>query len=386
MKSHTIVHTIASGGFYGAERVVFDLMRHQKERARTRPMLLDFLDPGETTTELGRRLRSIGADVSAFPASRGASWRALRTYARHMQRLEPDIVHAHGYKPRLFHVLTRLLGWHAVPLIVTSHGYSQTAPSVRERLYYALDVRLLRRANSVVGVSNEMADYIKRRSPGLQVRTVPNGIDTTLDIRGTHPLRRLLEERPRAKSGGQQQPEPLIIGAVGRLVPMKNHSLLIDVASELRNEWPCVLVILGDGPLRSDLEQQWRRCMPDVEPLLVPHQDDVLEWMNDMDIFCMPSGPGEGLPMALLEAGLLGRPVVCSDSGGIPDLIHSGVNGFLFAMNDRAALKASLAALLANSATRREFGTALRETVLERHDAAAVDEQYFQLYRSVWQQ
>src|SRR6185436_8470311 len=116
--------------------------------------------------------------------------------------------------------------------------------------------------------------------------------------------------------------------------------------------------------LRPELEALWRRHLPG-EPLgLIPFQPDVLEWMADMDIFALPSNDGEGLPMALLEAGLLERALVCSTSGGMPEVIRDGENGRVFAMGSLDGLTDALAHLLAHPGSRTQFGAALRRDVL----------------------
>lgn len=371
-----LVHTIDSGGFYGAERVVLDLMELQRDRDAIEPALLDFVDAGHTTSELGRRVTAVGGAVRSFPVKRGASLGALRGYAQTLHAMRADIVHSHGYKPTFFHVVSGLLRLHRVPLVISAHGYSRTSPTLREKLYEKLDRWMLSRADAVVAVSGEMASYLTARSPRLPLRTIPNGIDTGLSPRGSHPLRLFLADHGIAT-------DSVVIGSVGRLVPMKNHQLLVDAFSELQRELPCVLVILGDGPLRPALEAQWRAAMPDMEPLLVPHQSDVLEWIQDMDIFCQPSGPGEGLPMALLEAGFLARAVVCSDSGGMADLVQHGENAIGFRMGDRKGLVDGLRALVRDAALRRRLGEALHQTIVTEHDSRTVEVRYWDVYSDV---
>ncbi|MES2177440.1 MAG: glycosyltransferase [Gemmatimonadota bacterium] len=379
------VHTIHSGGFYGAERVVLDLMGRQAVRGVVAPTLIDFVDVGQDESELGARVRRTSAPVMRLSTTRGISISSLRAYAQLIATLRPDVVHSHGYKPTVFHQITRLLGMHDVPLVVTAHGYSLTAPSLKEKLYEHLDVWMLTRADAVVAVSDAMERYLNRASPRIAIRTIPNGIETELALTGDKPLTTFLANVMPAEFGaGAAEPRPVVIGSAGRLVPMKNHTLLIDAYAELaRRGIHCVLVILGDGPLRDDLASQWRRQIPGTDPMLVPHQERVLDWVQEMDIFCMPSGPGEGLPMSLLEAGLLGRAVVCTDSGGIADLIRTGENGILVKMGDRDALVSGLETLVADSAKRVRFGETLRNTIVRQHDVAVVEEQYADVYRSV---
>lgn len=373
-----VLHAIHSGGFYGAERVVLDLMGQQRAAGHVMPALLDFVDPGQLESTLGQRLRERGDTVHRFQAPRGARPAALHAYARRLRELAPTVVHSHGYKPTLFHVVTRLLGLHAVPLVVSAHGYSLTSPSLRDQVYRLLDIWMLARADAVVAVSGEMHGYLERRSPRARIRTIPNGIDTSVVRAQGNALDPFLQARGVARGGDR----PPVIGAVGRLVPMKNHAALITAVAHLWRDHPCVPVILGDGPLRNALEGQWKAELPELPPILIPHQPDVLDWMGGFDVFCMPSGPGEGLPMALLEAGLLGKAVVCSDSGGIGDLVQDGVTGLLVPMGDQPALERALATALSDAGLRTRLGAALRQAILDRHDIQACERAYAVVYRS----
>ena len=378
----SVAHIIHSGGFYGAERVVYDLIQCQVSAGRVRPVLIDVVDEGLTESELGRRMRQAGAaPVVAMPTGRGLTRAALRDYARTLRELKPDVVHSHGYKPTVLHVASRMLRMHDVPLVVTAHGYTLTSPSLKDRVYQWLDIWMLSRADATVAVSSAMARYLAAQTPSVKARTIPNGMDASVAPSSAHPLRAYLEQHVPAFAA---DPATVVVGSAGRLVPMKNHAMLIDVAADLMQRGvPCIPVILGDGPLRAELEARWRAKLPGMEPLLIPHQHDVLDWMGDMDVYCMPSGPGEGLPMALLEAGLLERAVVCTTSGGMADLIVTRENGMLVDMGDASAFADAVAELVVNPTMRTRVGTALRATIASEYDLATVEQRYADVYRSV---
>jgi glycosyltransferase involved in cell wall biosynthesis len=166
-------------------------------------------------------------------------------------------------------------------------------------------------------------------------------------------------------------------------VPMKNHALLIRAFAAVRRKHPCRLVIIGDGPLRASLEDLWKQELPDQPVDIVPFKNDILEWMADMDVFTLPSNDGEGLPMALLEAGLLEKAVVCSNSGGIPEVIKDGRNGRLFSMGDQAGLENALGEMVSQPESRAAQGAALRRDVLANNDMRATHRLYLGLYQSI---
>ncbi len=368
-----IAHVIHSGGFYGAEKVICDLAREQAAGGAggAAPLLVALLDPGLASNEVADRIEAEGIPVVRLNLKPGLPPASLPEYAGALRRSGATLVHSHGYKATVLHLASRWAGLHRLPLLATAHGYPKGSGSHKATLYRWLDIALLGFAESVVAVSGEMRDYLARRNPASRPVLIPNGIPTGQRIRGTHPLfRRLASE-----DAGERLP---VIGSAGRLVPMKNHALLIRAYARLRKERPCRLVILGDGPLRGTLESLWRELIPDEPVRLYPFQEEVLEWMADMDVFCLPSRDGEGLPIALLEAGLLERALACTPSGGIPEVIKDGVNGRLSPMEDLAALTAVLSDLVADPAGRARLGAALRRDVLREHDIRVTHARYLE--------
>lgn len=370
-----VIHAIHSGGFYGAEKVVCDLAREQARAGRPSPIVLALLDPGRRSNALADRAEAEGLRVERLELDTGLTPRALRDYAGAVRALGASLVHSHGYKPTVLHLFTRWLGFHRLPLIATAHGYPKGSGTLRASLYRWLDLVLLGFADSVVAVSGEMRRYLAARSPMSRPRLIPNGIPPGVAARGLRPLRRRLAEEGDLGAG-----DAPVIGSAGRLVPMKNHALLIRAYARVRRSAPCRLAILGDGPLRGELEDLWRSLIPDEPVRLYPFRPDVLEWMADMDVFCLPSRDGEGLPIALLEAGLLERAVACCASGGIPEVVKDGETGRLVPMEDLDALCGALEDLVRNPDRRESMGRALRRAILRDHDIGVTHARYLEAY------
>lgn len=380
-----LAHAIHSGGFYGAEKVICDLAREQSAESGYAPRLLALLDPGQAGNDLAARAAEQGLPVSLVHASPGLSWDGLRAYAAALIHNDINLVHSHGYKATAMHLFSRWLGLHRVPLIVTAHGYSKASGDWKSTLYRWLDIGLLGAADTVVAVSGEMEAYLRARNPAVKVLTIPNGVSAGVTLEETHPLPialglPLAGEGPEGNQGPGRVP---IIGTAGRLVPMKNHAMLIRAYAAVRKTVPCRLVILGEGPLRSSLEQLWRELIPDEPIGILPFQSRVLDWVADMDVFVLPSNDGEGLPMALLEAGLLERAVICTDSGGIPEVVRDWVTGRLIRMGDLSALTKALEDLLLSPENRIAFGKALRREVLAGHDIRTTHGRYLRAYEDI---
>ncbi len=130
--------------------------------------------------------------------------------------------------------------------------------------------------------------------------------------------------------------DKIIIGSVGRLSYQKNYSLLLLSLAEAKNKnFKCL--IAGEGPLRARLEGEIRMLGLDDKVELLGEIKNISEFLSQLDFFVLPSR-WEGLGIVLLEAGLMGLPVLASATGGILDIISDNKTGKLFNNNDKLDL------------------------------------------------
>jgi glycosyltransferase involved in cell wall biosynthesis len=132
-------------------------------------------------------------------------------------------------------------------------------------------------------------------------------------------------------------------------------------------------VVIGEGPLRGDLEQMAKKSLRRYQFLGVRSHEEVGEWMNRASVFCAPSvkvqsGEEEAFGMVYAEAMAMQKPVVAFDSGGISEVVSHGHTGFLAPERDWRALAEYLSILLRDAELRKKFGVAGRERVLCKFD------------------
>jgi glycosyltransferase involved in cell wall biosynthesis len=118
------------------------------------------------------------------------------------------------------------------------------------------------------------------------------------------------------------------------------------------------LLIMGEGETRLALEKQISELELTHRVFLLGFISDSRSYLSAADVYVMPSRK-EGLPLALLEAGLVKLPVIASAVGGIPEIIKNGENGLLIASNDVSALASALCALLADPEKAQRMGEEL---------------------------
>lgn len=137
-------------------------------------------------------------------------------------------------------------------------------------------------------------------------------------------------------------PTPARIGVIARLSPEKNISLLISALAELKGSNPYVrLVIVGTGELESDLKHQAEFLGVSRSVRFIPSFNKLNDVMDKIDIFALCSDI-EGMPLTLIEAMAYGKPIVATNVGSIPEMVISGINGFVVPKGDIKEIVISL--------------------------------------------
>jgi sugar transferase (PEP-CTERM/EpsH1 system associated) len=177
--------------------------------------------------------------------------------------------------------------------------------------------------------------------------------------------------------------EAPIIGTVGRLDPVKDQAGLIRAFATVRATHPEVLlVIAGDGPCRSDLQQVARTLGQADRVRLLGIRDDIPAVMAALDIFALPS-LGEGISNTVLEAMATGLPVIATRVGGNSELVEDGVSGVLVSCQDHGALATAMVAYVRDSELRRRHGGAGRERATRHFSLERMVQTYSDLYASL---
>lgn len=251
-----------------------------------------------------------------------------------IRRYRPHIVHTHTAKAgAVGRVAARLA---RVPSVVhtfhghTFHGYWGKLGS---QVVITAEQGLGLLADRLVAVSDRVRDdLIKYRIAAPErIVTIPLGLDLTRFAVGRRP---------------NPETEP-VIGIVGRLVPIKNHALFIEMARALiRGGFTGRFMVVGDGELRTELE----RSVADLADrfIFTGWRRDLSEIYGQLSVVVNTS-LNEGTPVALIEAMAAGVPVVATAVGGVPDVVRPGETGWLAASGDCAALAAGVQSALSNA-------------------------------------
>jgi glycosyltransferase involved in cell wall biosynthesis len=363
-----IVHVVDNLNRGGLERVVFDLSIEQMRRGFDVSVYCLHV-PGSLADELAAR----GVPVQCGHKRRGPDLRVVRQL-RALGRGKPNaLLHAHSMMPNYYACAARLLAGLSFEVVNTRHDMGSTRPDdPRERLY-RLSVPLTRLA---IMVSRGVQDRFIATGivPARKARLVMNGIHTDC------PQHANGLEREAARRLLSLASEHLVIGCIGRLVTLKNQASALRVFARAAASRPDLrLVLIGDGPLRKELEAlsdrlgiAGRVCMPG-------ERSDIRELLPALDLFVMPSLT-EGHSIALLEAMAAGSPIIATRVGGNAEIVTSEHSGLLVPPDDDDALLAAMLRMTDDRELRARVGAQARNWALAHVSVGAMADAYETVY------
>lgn len=367
-----VMHVVHSFGVGGLENVIVQLI-NRLPSARFEHVVVALT----TIDEFHQRV--VRPDVR-FIALHKPPGHAVPLYPRLyrlLRELNPDVLHTCN----LAALEVVPLAWLArVPLRVhAEHGWDAHDPQGRNPRYQRLR-RLYRPfVSHYVAVSRDLYDYLDRAVgvPARRRSLIANGVDTDTfaPARGA----------PRAVSGCPFEPgRHWLVGTVGRLQTVKNQPLLARafvraLQSQVAMGDTARLVIVGEGPLRAEVERVLAAAgMADLA-WLPGARDDVAEVLRSLNLFVLPS-QAEGTSCTLQEAMASGLPVVATAVGGTPDLVQENVTGHLVPPDDEQAMADAMVRAFGTPDNSARQGEAGREHAIRRFAISAMVQQYQQLF------
>ncbi|MBL8100213.1 MAG: glycosyltransferase family 4 protein [Anaerolineales bacterium] len=245
--------------------------------------------------------------------------------------------------------------------------------SLKGKIYTMLELATNANLDLYITVSeNDRKSALESNIPNEKIELIYNAIDTS--------SQQSTSQRDWLINKFSLPENKMICTAVGRLVSIKGHDVLIKAAELIAQTNNTIhILIVGEGKFRPELEKQIQRAKLEKAVTLAGYQDreTVLPIVKSSDIFVMPSRY-EGTPIALLEAASLGIPMIASKTGGIPELITHEKHALLVPPNDPASLAGAITTL----ANDKNLATQLSNNAKERVQKEFSIEKQFDL---TWQ-
>lgn len=354
----------------GAEMLVDRIIRDLGPRILPTVICLDEVGP------LGEQLRREGIEVVCVERRPGRDFRAAWRIARLVRARQIQVIHAHQYTPFFYSAIAQFLGGWKARMIFTEHGrhYPDRVSTLRRLANRYLFSRFPDRVNAVCRFSADAVRNLDgfRRQP---IDVIYNGVDPA-EFRPA-------EDRPALRQQLGLAPDRKYVVTVARFHPIKDHRTLLAAFSRIApRQSDLDLVLVGDGPLRADLEAQTRDLGLADRVQFWGVRRDVSRILQAADLFVLPS-ISEAASLTLLEAMSCGCPVIVTDVGGNPEIVREGVDGLRVPRGDSVAMAAAIERLAAAPQLRLDLGTSARRRVCDTFDQSAAIQKFLRLFEEL---
>ena len=289
-----------------------------------------------------------------------------------------DVVHSHNVRANIHaRVAGRRAGVPACVSTIHNSVYHYDVAALNQRAYAMAERWTLRWCDRVIAVSEGIAQQLRcgYGFPPEKITVVPNGVDP--ERLEPHASRQKVRQSVEVAEGAT------VLLQVGRLTPQKGFDVLFEAIARIADRYPHLVVLaVGDGPLREQLERLAQRLNIASVVRFLGHREDVADLLNSADLVTLASR-SEGMPYTLLEAMGSGRAVVATRIGGIEEVIKKEGTAVLVPTEDPEALAAAIASLLDDSVHAEAVGSAARAYIMEHHTAARMVERVQSIYRDL---
>jgi glycosyltransferase involved in cell wall biosynthesis len=348
----------------GAERALVQIVT-RLDRRRWEPHVFCLDAGGVLVTEL----RSAGIDVVCLGAHRPRDFLVVWPLYQRLAALRPAILQTF-----LFHanIVGRLAGAAArVPAIVSGIRVAEK----RSRMRLWIDRMTDRLVTAHVCVSRDVAEFSTNPGglPRAKIRVIPNGVD----------FERFASAAPADLTQFGVPRGSRVLLFVGRLDPQKGPLQLLQAAAELfADHGDLHVVMVGDGPLVSELREWTRARNWESRIHFAGRQENVAGLMRAADLFVLPS-QWEGLPNVVLEAMAAGTPIVATAAEGVRDLLGEGKLGVVVPLNGEPRLPEAIRNAFREKELRREGAVKAQGIVREKFTWSRVVAEYEHFYAEI---
>lgn len=343
MRPTLSLHINTEHGWRGGEAQTLMLARGLRERGQQ--VIVAAREGGG----LAHRAEGAGLETWTHPMRSEFDPGAILGIARLMRSRRPSIVHYHTSHAVTLGTLARLLAAPAVP---------DLRAVLTRRVSFSLKRNPLARIKYRFRI-----DHVIAVADGVRWVLIQEGLrpDSISVIHSAIDLSRfggadLTDAAARFRQDLGVSGDGNLLGSVGALVEHKGHAILIEAFGEIAPARPGLhLALVGDGPLRAQLESQASAAGVGDRIHFTGHRDDIPAVMTSFDLFVLPSISGEGSPAVVKEAMACGVPVVASGLEGVREIVEEGTEGLLVPPGSPASLSEAIVTLLDDPASRERL-------------------------------
>jgi glycosyltransferase involved in cell wall biosynthesis len=356
----------------GAEQQLLELAKGI-DKNRFKPIVVTLCSGGALEPEV----KNIpGIEYICLNRKSKYDFSALLAVLRILRQKHVDIIQPF-LTPATFFVLLPAVISRTPVRLVTERG-SLMRPGCGYNLYLRIEDFFTRFADRVIPNSESGKRFlIERGINPARIKVIYNGINSQRLTPDPTKLTQIRDNLGLPKNG-------VLIGISASLTPNKDHATFLRAAQLISHVIPQArFAVLGDGPLRPDLEGMARELGIESNVIFMGNQKEVGPYLSIFDIACLCSVEGEGCSNAILEAMLLCKPVIATDVRGNRELVEDRKTGLLIQVRDPQALANAVLSCLRQPDWAQEMGNRAREMVLKRFSLDRMVSDYETLYEEL---
>lgn len=368
-----ILHLTTDSKIAGAEKLLLEITDHY-DRNRYELLFCTIKSKGDFHKELLKRNQ---INLSLDCRNTFHVLKAIYRLVNILRRENIDILHTHLYHATILgNVVAKMF---RVPLVIMTRHYSDLMYLYGSRLDRILDKFASYNANHIIAISQGVKRTLVELDAidSSKITIISNGIS-------------VINCQKLDDSDGIDLKQELgidnskIVGAVSSLHLRKGHQYLIEAAAKVCEQRSDIkFLIVGDGQLNKQLQLLSHRLNLSKNIIFTGYRKDVYGLISIMDILVQPSIE-EGFGIAILEAMAMGKPVIGTAVGGIPEIIKNGINGILVPPKDPLSIYQAIQRLLNNPDEAKRMGCAGKDIVQNNFSVSNMVKKYEELYENLY--
>jgi len=360
-----ICHIISGDLWAGAEVMVFHLLKGLKKYSNLKLSAI-LLNEGI----LAEKLRGLGIPVNIFDENKLSFFQLYKEIKKKINSDPPNIIHSHRYKENILSFLCSR-NIKSVKLIATQHGLPEPYEGhkkLKNILTSGFNQFILKKYFHKFGVVSKDIEETFIGKYGFlkeKIKVIHNGIEIPKNIN--------------LKNDNQ-----FVIGSAGRLFPVKDYPLMVNIAWEVLKQANNIqFKLAGEGPEYLRIRNLIEEFSLNGNFVLEGFMEDLTPFYHKLDIY-LNTSLHEGIPISVLEAMSHGIPVIAPRVGGLKEIITDGVDGFLIESRNAKDFAQKCLQLYLDRNLRLKMGQAAREKIVNEFSLENMADQYHRLYEKVF--
>ncbi|MBX2963555.1 MAG: glycosyltransferase family 4 protein [Cyclobacteriaceae bacterium] len=365
-----ILHCIRQGQVGGGESHILDLV------SNLNPNQFESIVLAFTSGPMIHQLKELNIQHHVIPTTKPFDFTIWSKVKEFIKANHVDLVHIHGTRAYSNTFAASMLL--KKKIIYTVHGWSfnDFQSSLKRKLAVTIEECFIKISDTTINVSHQNRligkQYIKR----LNSIVIQNGIDTEK----FNPDKNFKDIRKELNIPDER----MLIGYIARMTKQKDPITLIRAFNSLieRGLTNYHLLIVGDGELTVSAKDLVNKLGISSNVSFEGFRSDIPDILNSIDIYCLPS-LWEGLPVGLLEAMAMKKVVIATNVDGTKEVIHHGVNGFLFNVKDYSNLSNQIVEVTENAPLRKTLQENAHKTIANQFSLSGMIKRTEEIYSNL---